>query len=200
MIDMNTRIEREFEFQAGVYFDGRMLMNTYAIGLSMLVMTESIPEQNIAMDRISYFLAESLESCIFVKSTEKKVIEKYVAADLKVSTLPEEPYDQIVSMLLLIKLNAITEKRLEVTDIRITTKLSDGVSFLYDNEDAYGPFEQMGWWHESGTTIADLHKAQNKKDKIVKLVNKANDWNECSLMWQEKHTKSSEIVFMTEDK
>jgi hypothetical protein len=197
---MNTRIERDFEFQAAVYFDGNLLMNTYAVGLSMLVTTESIPEQNIAMDRISYFLSESLESCVFVKSTEKKVIEKYVAADLKVSTLPEEPYDQIISILLLTKLNAITEKRLIITDIRITTKLSDGVSFLYDNEDSAGPFEQMGWWHESGTSISDLHKVQNKKDKIVKLVNKTHDWNDPLLMWQEKNIKSSEIVFMTEDK
>jgi hypothetical protein len=137
---------------------------------------------------------------VFVKSTEKKVIEKYVAADLKVSTLPEEPYDQIISILLLIKLNAITEKRLIITDIRITTKLSDGVSFLYDNEDSSGPFEQMGWWHESGTSISDLHKQQNKKDKIVKLVNKTHDWNDPSLMWQEKNIKSSEIVFVTDDK
>ena len=197
---MNTRIERDFEFQAAVYFDGTLMMNTYAVGLSMLVMTDSIPEQNIAMDRISYFLSESLESCVFVKSTEKKVIEKYVAADLKVSTLPEEPYDQIISILLLIKLNAITEKRLIITDIRITTKLSDGVSFLYDNEDSSGPFEQMGWWHESGTSISDLHKQQNKKDKIVKLVNKTHDWNDPSLMWQEKNIKSSEIVFVTDDK
>ena len=197
---MNTRIERDFEFQAAVYFDGTLLMNTYAVGLSMLVTTDSIPEQNIAMDRISYFLSESLESCVFVKSTEKKVIEKYVAADLKVSTLPEEPYDQIISILLLIKLNAITEKRLIITDIRITTKLSDGVSFLYDNEDSSGPFEQMGWWHESGTSISDLHKHQNKKDKIVKLVNKTHDWNDPSLMWQEKNIKSSEIVFVTDDK
>jgi hypothetical protein len=197
---MNTRIERDFEFQAGVYFDGTMLMNTYAIGLSMIVTTESIPEQNIAMDRINHFLSESLESCVFVKSTEKKVIEKYLAAGLKVSNLPEEPYDQIISILLLVKLNAITEDRLEITDIRITTKLSDGVSFLCDNEDSYGPFDQPGWWNESSTAISDLHKAQNKKDKIVKLVNKSHDWNEWSLMWQEKNTKSSEIVFMTDDK
>lgn len=197
---MNTRIERDFEFQAAVYFEDRFLMNTYSVSLGMMVSTESIREQNVAMDRMTYFLGECLESCIFVKSSEKKVIEKYVAAGLKVSTLPEEPYDQIVNMLLLIKLNAITEKRLIITDIRLTSKLSDGVSFCYDNEDVYGPFEQMGWWHETGTAISDLHRVQNKKDKIVKLVNNSNEWNECSLMWQEKAKKSSEIVFMTDEK
>lgn len=197
---MNTRIERDFEFQAAVYFEDKFLMNTYTLSLSMLVATDSIREQNVAMDRMTCLLTECLESCVFVKSSEKKVIDKYVAAGLKVSTLPEEPYDQIISMLLLIKLNAITEKRLIITDARLTSKLSDGVSFCYDNEDVYGPFEEMGWWHESGTAISDLHKTQNKKDKIVKLVNKTNDWAEYSLQWQEKSTKASEIVFLTDEK
>lgn len=197
---MNTRIERDFEFQAAVYFEDKFLMNTYTLSLSMLVATDSIREQNVAMDRMTCLLTECLESCVFVKSSEKKVIDKYVAAGLKVSTLPEEPYDQIISMLLLIKLNAITEKRLIITDARLTSKLSDGVSFCYDNEDVYGPFEEMGWWHESGTAISDLHKAQNKKDKIVKLVNKTNDWAEYSLQWQEKSTKASEIVFLSDEK
>lgn len=197
---MNTRIERDFDFQAAVYFEDRFIMNTYTVSLGMMVATESIREQNVAMDRMSYFLSECIESCVFIKSTEKKMIEKYVAAGLKVSTLPEEPYDQIVTMLALIKLNAITEKRLIITDIRLTSKLSEGVSFCYDNEDVYGPFEQLGWWHESGTSITDLNKVQNKKDKIVKLVSNTNDWNDPSLMWQEKNVKSSEIVFMTDEK
>lgn len=197
---MNTRIERDFDFQAAVYFEDRFIMNAYSISLGMMVATESIREQNVAMDRMSYFLSECVESCVFIKSTEKKMIEKYLAAGLKVSTLPEEPYDQIITMLILIKLNAITEKRLNITDIRLTSKLSDGVSFCYDDEDVYGPFEQLGWWHETGTSISDLHKDQNKKDKIVKLVNKAHEWNDSSLMWKEKNTKSSEIVFMTDEK
>jgi hypothetical protein len=99
---MNTRIERDFDFQAAVYFEDRFIMNTYSISLGMMVSTESIREQNVAMDRMSYFLNECIESCVFIKSTEKKMIEKYVAAGLKVSTLPEEPYDQIVTMLSLI--------------------------------------------------------------------------------------------------
>lgn len=197
---MTTRIERDFEFQAGVYFEENFLMNTYTLSLSMLVGTDSIREQNIAMDRISCFLAEFLESCVFVNSSEKKVIDKYVAAGLKVSNLPEDPYDQIVNMMLLIKLNAITENRLVVTDARLTSRLSDGVSFCYDNEDVYGPFEQMGWWHESGTSITDLNRIPNKKDKIVKLISKPSDWNEHSLQWQEKNTTAAEIVFMSEEK
>ena len=71
---MTTRIEREFEFQAGVYFKEEFLMNLYTITLYMEVETESIREQNVAMERIKYFLNECLENVIFVQDTEHKII------------------------------------------------------------------------------------------------------------------------------
>ena len=55
---MATRIDRDFTFQAAVHFEDRFLLNYYDITLSMDVETESIKEQNIAMDRILYFLSE----------------------------------------------------------------------------------------------------------------------------------------------
>ena len=67
---MSTQIEREFTFQAGVYFEEEFLMNVYDISLSMFVETDSIREQNIAMDRIKYFLSECLESSVFVEETD----------------------------------------------------------------------------------------------------------------------------------
>ena len=106
---MATRIEREFEFQAGVYFEGNFIMNIYALSLVMEVETSSIKEQNIAMDRIIYFLSECLSNSVFVQHTEKKAIEKFTQADIKVCTIPDEPYDQILAIILIMKLNAITE-------------------------------------------------------------------------------------------
>jgi hypothetical protein len=82
-----TKIEREFA-SAGVYFEGEFLVTLYQLSLKMEVNTESIKEQNIAMERIHYFLCECLGNCIFVQDTEKKVIEKYTNADIKVCTLP----------------------------------------------------------------------------------------------------------------
>ena len=63
---MTTRIEREFSFQAGVYFKEEFLMNLYTITVYMEVETESIREQNVAMERIKHFLNECLENGIFV--------------------------------------------------------------------------------------------------------------------------------------
>lgn len=192
---MSTTIQRDFTFQTGVYYEDTFLINTYDIDLTMLVETDSIREQNVAMDRIKYFLHECLENSIFIDMSEKKVIDKYLAANLKVCTLPEEPYDQIITLVLLTKLNAILEGRLLITDIVLNSQLSDGVKFIYDYESVNiaNPFKN-GWWMEPNAHINDIYK-QNKKDKIVKLVKNVNDWTIAGLEWKEKATKSAEIIF-----
>ena len=191
---MATKIEREFAFQAGVYFEGEFLMTIYELALKMEVDTASIKEQNIAMDRLHYFLHECLGNSIFVQDSEKKVIEKYMQADIKVCTLPDEPYDQIITILLLLKLNAITEGKLHITDISLMSGLSDDVKFVYDIETvANHPFDK-GWWSDSSTIMSDIIKS-NKKDKIVRLVKQHSDWAAVGLDWEQKEYTTTEIIF-----
>lgn len=192
---MATKIEREFAFQAAVHFEGNFLMTVYELSLGMEVDTASIKEQNIAMDRIHYFLHECLGNSIFVQDSEKKVIEKYMQADIKVCTLPDEPYDQIVTILLLLKLNAITEGKLHITDISLMSGLSDDVKFVYDVETvANHPFGNKGWWCDSSTSISDIIKS-TKKDKIVRLIKQHSDWAAVGLDWEQKEYTTTEIIF-----
>ena len=193
---MSTRIERDFTFQAAVHFEEVFTMNIYEIGLAMIVDTDSIVEQNIAMDRIKHFLSECLENSVFVHIDEKKAVDKYSAADIKVCTLPEEPYDQIITLLLLLKLNAITEGRLHITDIVLKSVLSDGVKFSYDIESALSnSFDSKGWWNDSSSSISTKIP---KKDKVVKIT-KNTDWDSFGLEWAQKpHKKAEEIIFTTE--
>lgn len=194
---MATRISRTFEFLGAVYFEGNFLMNHYSLTLSMDVQTDSISEQNIAMDRMKYFIHEILDSAVFVQNSETKMIEKYQTAGLKVCTLPEEPYDQIITLLLLYKLNAICEDKLLVTHLELDSALSDNVGFMYDSDDLemLHPYK-CGWWTESSVSISDKN-ITGKREKIVKLVKKS-DWSSLGLDWKEKESKSSEIIFTPE--
>ena len=192
---MGTRISRDFDFLAAVYFEGNFLINNYSVSLTFTVDTDSIHEQNIAMDRIKFFVNQQLENCVFVQDTEAKIIEKYQNADLKVCCLPEEPYDQIITVILLYKINAICEGRLIATDIQLNSMLSDDVGFLYDIDDLTNqhPYKN-GWWTDSSTTITS--NVSGKKEKIVKLVKKT-DWANLGLDWKEKEN-CNEIFFMPE--
>jgi hypothetical protein len=192
---LGTRISRDFDFLAAVYFEGNFLINNYSVSLTFTVDTDSIHEQNIAMDRIKFFVNQQLENCVFVQDTEAKIIEKYQNADLKVCCLPEEPYDQIITVILLYKINAICEGRLIATDIQLNSMLSDDVGFLYDIDDLTNqhPYKN-GWWTDSSTTITS--NVSGKKEKIVKLVKKT-DWANLGLDWKEKEN-CNEIFFMPE--
>lgn len=181
VLKLATRISRSFDFLAGVYFENNFIMNSYDITLTMDVVTDSIIEQNVAMERMKFFIHEVLDSCVFVHNKETKVIEKYQSAGLKVCTLPEEAYDQIVTVLLFYKLNAVNEGKLVITDIELTSELSDGVGFMWSNDTPEIPYGQ-GWWTDNSIAICD--KVMGKKEKIVKLTKKC-DWASLGLDWKD---------------
>lgn len=196
---MSARINRSFDFQAGVRFNDDFYMNLYEVVIDFMVDSESIREQNIALERIKYFLNECLENCVFIQDTETEAIEKYVEANMKVCVLPEEPYDQIIGIMLMVKLNAITEGRLSITDLSICSKLSDGVSCLHSYEENTGPFKLPGWWNDNNSKISNLI-SNSKSKKILKLVKPPIEWDDIFLGWKEKpelikNTPSAEIVF-----
>ena len=53
---MNPKIEKTFTLYAAVHFQDKFIINLYDFSVSMEVETDSVKEQNIAMDRIKYFL------------------------------------------------------------------------------------------------------------------------------------------------
>ena len=198
---MSARIQRNFIFQAGAYFEGRFYMNMYDVDVFFSVETSSIREQNIALDRMKFFLAETLSNSIFIQNTEESTIEKYLLADLKVCTLPEEPYDQIIGIMLMCKLNAIAEGRLEITDISITSEMSDGVTVSHSFDENMGPFSEDGWWSDSSTRISGLTSGK-KSNKIVKLIKPSIDWSDIFLNWaneKEVVVPATEVVFANFD-
>ena len=180
---MHTRIERDFCFQTGLHFENKFHVNVYDITLSMLVETDSIKEQNIAMDRAIYFLTEALSNSILVHSANRDVIKKYENVDLRVCELPQEPYDQIIAMVVLLKLNSIMENRLKITDLVIGSSLSDGVRFNIVSEVAESAFSGKYWWNSPCLAITN-HKIDGVDHaNVIKLF--SDDWTGLGLSWRE---------------
>jgi len=180
---MNTRIERDFCFQTGLHFEDKFHIGVYDITLSMLVETESIKEQNIAMDRIIYFLHEVIQNSVLVHSTKPDIIEKYQNVDLKVCDLPDEPYDQILAMILLLKLNSIAEERVKITDLVISSSLSDGVRFNIVSEVAESAFSGRHWWNSPCLAINRRDYEIGDHSKVIKLF--TDDWVNLGLSWRD---------------
>jgi hypothetical protein len=192
---MTARIKREFNFIAGIWLENQYQIGIYSFTMFIDILTEDPYEQSIALERMKYLIDDRIANSVFIESSEKKVIDTFTNLGMKVCVLPVEPYDQALAIPLLLKMNAITEGKFNITHMSFKSHLSDDVEYLIDIEDGFEPYnDKNSWWNDSGSNILD-NKKTNKKDKIVKL-HKDNEWAELDLGW--KHPckpQASEIIF-----
>jgi hypothetical protein len=179
----NTRVTKDFTFLSSIHFEGKFIVNLYELNASMLIETDDPREQNIAIERMNFFLSNTVEECIFVQDTEIEAIEKYDNAGIRVSMVPEEPYDQILGLILLNKCNAIMENRIHVTDIIFGSKLSNLIKFELTSDMAINEYPGKHWWNDPSLSVQLKSK---KKDKIVKLFDDKLDWADLELTWKAK--------------
>jgi hypothetical protein len=171
------------DFLAGIYYDERLQLNSYSISMSLLTKTTDAVNTNIAMDRLKMFMHGELSNTVFINQALRERAEMLQIMGVNVTTLPEEPVDQIVGMMLYYKLNAIMEGRMSVTRLDLMSALGDSVWYQHDaEEDSPGPFRAEGWWHES-TVQHDTVVQGDAGDNVVKVI--PNAWIEYGLTWPE---------------
>lgn len=185
---MITRIERDIFFVAGIHFDDAYFINSYDFTLSMLVETDVPKEHHIAMERLDFIIKNVISNGVFVNEETHEFIEKYSNAGMTVITLPGEPFDQIVAMALLLKLNAIMENRIKITDITISSLLGEGLRYPIVTETAENADIMIGdnWWHRSDleTTNQNVFMFE-PENNVVKLFDDSV-WAQHDLSWKDK--------------
>lgn len=185
---MNTRIETDFNFLASLHFEDAFYVNAYDITLSMLVETDSIHEQNVAMNRAEHFLKNIIQNSILMNARLEDETIRYRAAGLRICHLPEEPFDQIVAMVLLLKLNAIMENRLKITDMVINSAMSDGVRFSIVAESAENSLSGNYWWNSPCLSINNFNDLGIDHTKVIRLFNN-DEWLGLGLAFRETVNK-----------
>jgi hypothetical protein len=180
---MTARIRKDMAFITGVHFENTFMINLYECDLSMIVHTDDNREQRIALDRVFHFVNNHLNNSIIIASSEKDAIEKYEAAGHNLCIIPEEPYDQLLGLILLNKFNSIMEGRLQITDMTFGSKLTDYIKFEINHEDAEELYSGNAWYNNSNVAIKDVPK--KKRDKVVKLF-EPDEWEKHELTWKEK--------------
>lgn len=179
----HSKIQKNFTFQSAIHFEDRFMVNLYEMDAKFEIYTEDTREQNIAIERVTHFLGSVVEDCLFISIEQKDAINKYHAAGIKVCTIPEDPYDQIIGLILLNKCNAIMEGKIVMTEILIGSKLSNLIKFELYHEVATAEFDGKHWYNDGSLVMADKF---NKKDKIVNLFDhKCDSWEDLGLTWEE---------------
>lgn len=191
---MNARIYKEFSFLSAIHTEDNYAINSYQIGLHIEVNTIEIREQNIAMERIKFFLSQ-LEDCVFINEEEKAATENYKRAGIKVCTLPDDPYDQVIGVVLLKKMNAITENKLIVYDLSIVSLVCDDIKFFVSINDQteYDDIKNV-WYTQNNAAISEENKRINKKDKVVSIKKSTLDWSNFGLVFKENEQSNSVLI------
>jgi hypothetical protein len=179
---MNVQVHYDLGFLAGVYYNNRLQLNSYRTSISMLTQTTDKVEINTAVERLKCFIDIELANTVFINQNLTDVATGMNVIGANITTLPDEPVDQIVGMMLYCKLNAIMEGRVVVTKIDISSILGEDFWYIHEDGDNPGPFDKDGWWHSSDTKHNTFTQIE-LDDNVLKVTPPA--WSEYDLTWPE---------------
>lgn len=187
---MNVRLQYPFTLTAGVFYDGQLRMNNYTGRLWLITNTDLADNHNVALERIKYFLYHELENTIFINQDNAEKCQLLIQAGLNITTLPGEPIDQLIGIMLYYKLNAITEERMSVLETELSSVLGDGMIYMHSEHENINSVVAPLWWN----SCDPVHSQLPKQDNILTI----NAWRELDLHWPERtdlDTTGNTIVF-----
>jgi hypothetical protein len=185
---MNVRLKYDMPFTAGVYYDGTLRMNNYSLRLWMTTNSETPADQNVSFERIKYFVYTQIDSTIFINSKLEDECQRFAQAGLNITTMPGDPVDQLVGIMLYYKLNAITEDRMNIEETELSSTFGENMTYLHSNFENTLGYEQPDWWTAPDLTHSDF--APVDSDKIVSIT-QSTAWRDIDLAWSDAPTSDA---------
>lgn len=167
-------------FVAGIYYAEQVRMNNYNLRLWLTTNCSDPASQNVAFERVKHFVFSELNSTIFINSEEVEKCQKLLQAGLDLTTLPGDPVDQIIGIMLYYKLNAIMEDRMLVVETEISSELGEGMVYLHCDNENTSLATTSDWWYEPDPIHCDQQLIAS--DKVVSLHNNLT-WRDLDLSW-----------------
>jgi predicted Fe-Mo cluster-binding NifX family protein len=193
---MNVRLEYDMNWRAAIWFEERLQINDYSAELSIYTNTMDHEDHVTSMARLNHFMYHELTNTVFIKQDNQDQLRALAAAGIKVTTLPEEPIDQIIGIALYCKLNAILEQRMMVTNVTIQSLLGDNVRYLHSSQESLGPCSDDGWWMDAGPIHSNFKPAAGNR-RVVK-INRTPTWRDLDLGWsgtEQPKNETNTVVF-----
>lgn len=189
---MNVRLKKTFGWYSGVIHKDVFVADHYTAEFSMITVSDNSEEQNIAYERMKMFMHGILDDAIFIRDNHQN-IDTWNSTGARIVALPEEPVDQIIGIMLYLKLNAIMENRIVITDVEIWSKSGDSMSYLHSHGESLGALAMDGWWTDPRPCWT-LPRDPDTKEKIVSL-DRVPEWKDYSLEWENTTPPGDSVVF-----
>ena len=188
---MYIKLSQDIGFSAVVIDGSKIYPNYFTLKINMVFDSNNSNSflQNIAIQRIEFFLNEILNGSILCK-VSNPIANKFmrIAKNNTVILLPEEPFDQVIGMVLYSKLNAIVEGILEIDTLTIGSEFAPDITYtIEDFEDFKFEDEKIDspWWERADATISN----------VPKLMKKTQNWSDIGLGWEENPESEVTLEF-----
>lgn len=186
---MDIRLNLDLNFTAGLWHVNQFYMNNYSVNVNVVTNTIEAEDAQVAVERLRWFSYNVLNNSFFVQKEEVDRQQQLWANGMNVLVLPEVPTDQIIGMMLYTKLNAISDDKIVITDIQITSGLSDGVRYIFAEDDNYLVFEDDNWWNDPEIIWFDKSIFNSSEDGTVKMRPMVQ-WKDVDLQWKDETVDS----------
>ena len=167
-------------FTAGIYYDGVMRMNHYNAVIHMTTNSPDADDHNVAFERIKYFVFGKLDSTIFINAQHADKCQQFVNAGLSVTSMPGEPVDQLIGLMLYYKLNAIMEDRIVIDETEISSMLGENMVYMHSDNENTDIGQPPQWWSSPEPSHNDF--VTLSADKVV-TMHTDSAWRELDLNW-----------------
>ena len=186
---MNVRFIHPLRFRAGVYYNGQLQMNEYVIKLYMQTTSLDQEVSNTAYSRIKHFVYSELENTIFINSEDADDAKKLVGVGLNVTTIPGEPVDQLIGIMLYYKISAIVEGRMLLGEVEVSSDLGEGLTYLHGENENVTDIKIPSWWNTCDLVHCDSELLD--ADNVV-TMHHASVWRELDLAWPDIEDNSDD--------
>jgi hypothetical protein len=191
---MNVRLQYTMSFTAGVHYNDQLIMNNYLFRAYMITNVKEAELTNTAFERLKYFISEEMDSTVFINSENQEAAQRYVDAGIRITTLPNEPVDQIVGVMLFHKLNAIMEDRISVVETELSSHLGENMVYIHSENEISQDIEIPAWWTSPDITHCELEFGDG--DTIFAIPPTSISWRDLDMSWpNEVVTETGNVVF-----
>ena len=179
---MNVRLKYDLHFNAGVYYNSNTILNNYSLRLWMITNTELAEDQNTAFERMKYFVYNHVDNTMFIDRAEQEQCAKFLQAGLSITTMPGDPVDQLIGIMLYHKLNAIMEQRMTIVETELSSSQGQAMTYLHSEEENTLGVEAPAWWQNADLAHSDF--ALPESEKVVSMQT-TTAWRDLDLAWSE---------------
>jgi hypothetical protein len=194
---MNVQLQHSRRFLAATWDPNNhandLVMNDYNVTMKFCTRTNDQSEINIAVGRVLYFIDHELTDTVFVCDQHIEIAKMLRFMNINVTTVPHEPVDQIIGMMLYAKFRAMMQGRVDIVALEISSLQGQDVIYLHEHDEPLGPLADPGWWHQPDINHCSVAGADDINSPALDI--QPDGWKELDLQWPQNQSQSK-IVYV----